>query len=206
MTAGLRRLPAVALVALVLACEAAPTPTAAPTTAALGGPLEDVLTHKVNNERTGVMPGPALVDEPDILWEVALDAGSAASPLVHDGEVIVAPRDGYIRALAAESGQQHWSLELGAGIAWTPTIADGVLYVVTEDGVLRAIDLGERSINWSADGFLDETIVTVVDDLVLAGAPGELVALSVDGAGTVAPADRRLRTRCHGWLSRLRRR
>lgn len=181
MTAGLRRLPAVALVALVLACEAAPTPTAAPTTAALGGPLEDVLTHKVNNERTGVMPGPALVDEPDILWEVALDAGSAASPLVHDGEVIVAPRDGYIRALAAESGQQHWSLELGAGIAWTPTIADGVLYVVTEDGVLRAIDLGERSINWSADGFLDETIVTVVDDLVLAGAPGELVALSVDG-------------------------
>lgn len=101
MTAGLRRLPAVALVALVLACEAAPTPTAAPTTAALGGPLEDVLTHKVNNERTGVMPGPALVDEPDILWEVALDAGSAASPLVHDGEVIVAPRDGYIRALAA---------------------------------------------------------------------------------------------------------
>ena len=41
VTAGLRRLPAVALVALVLACEAAPTPTAAPTTAALGSRLED---------------------------------------------------------------------------------------------------------------------------------------------------------------------
>ena len=37
----------------------------------------------------------------------------------------------------------------------------------------------DRSISWSADGFLDETIVTVVGDLVIAGAPGELVALSV---------------------------
>ena len=180
MTAGLRRLPAVALVALVLGCEAAPTPTAAPTTAALGGPLEDVLTHKVNNERTGVMPGPALVDEPDILWEVTLEAGSAASPLVHDGEVIVFPRDGHIRALDAETGQQNWSLELGAGIAWTPTIADGILYVITEDGVLHAVRLEDRTIAWTAKGFVDDTIVTVVGDLVLAGAPRELVALSVD--------------------------
>ncbi|MET0911152.1 MAG: PQQ-binding-like beta-propeller repeat protein, partial [Ilumatobacteraceae bacterium] len=180
MTGGVRRLPAVVLVALVLACEAAPPPAVAPSMAALGG-LADVLTYKVDNARTGIMPGPALVSEPEILWEVDLGAGSAASPLVHDGQVIVSPRDGRIRALDAESGHETWSLPLDAGIAWTPTIADGVLYVVTEDGVLRAIDLSDRSITWSAGGFLDETIVTVVGDLVIAGAPGELVALSLDG-------------------------
>ena len=181
MTGGIRRLPAVALVAMVLACESAPPPAVSPSTAALGGQLVDVLTYKVDNARTGVMPGPALVEEPEILWEVALEAGSPASPLVHDGEVIIAPRDGRVRALEADSGRETWSLQLDAGIAWTPTIADGTLYVVTEDGILHGIRLEDRSISWSAEGFLDETIVTVVDGLVLPGAPGELVALSVDG-------------------------
>jgi outer membrane protein assembly factor BamB len=144
------------------------------------GQLADVLTYKVDNGRTGVMPGPALVNKPEVLWQVDLGAGSAASPLVYDGEVIIAPRDGRIRGLDAVSGHENWSLQLDAGIAWTPTIAAGMLYVVTEDGVLRAIRLGDRSIAWRANGFLDETVVTVVGDLVLAGAPGELVALSVD--------------------------
>ena len=184
-----------ALVAVVLACQAAAPPTAAPSAsvpsanapsanapsaAAPVGQLVDVLTYKVDNARTGVMPGPALVNEPKILWQVDLGAGSAASPLVSDGEVIIAPRDGRIRGLDAVSGHENWSLQLDAGIAWTPTIAGGILYVVTEDGVLRAVRLDDRSISWSADGFLDETVVTVVGDLVLAGAAGELVALSVD--------------------------
>jgi outer membrane protein assembly factor BamB/DNA-binding beta-propeller fold protein YncE len=180
MMGGPRRLLAVALAATVLACEAPPPPAASPSAAAGSGVLTDVLTYKVDNERTGIMPGPALVDQPEILWEVDLGAGSAASPLVHDGEVIVAARDGRIRALSGDSGHESWSLQLDAGIAWTPTIGAGILYVVTEDGVLRAIRLDDRSIAWSAEGFLDETIVTAVGDLVLAGAPGELVALSVE--------------------------
>src|SRR4029079_16124046 len=43
-----------------------------------------------------------------------------------------------------------------------------------------AVHLVDRTVSWSRDGFLDETVVTVVGDLVLAGAEGELVALSVD--------------------------
>jgi outer membrane protein assembly factor BamB len=180
LTRGLRRWPAIALVVTVLACEAAPAPTASPSDQAVHGALADVLTYKVTNERTGIMPGPALVDEPEILWEVDLGAGTPASPLVYDGEVIVAPRDGRIRALEADSGHENWSLQLDAGIVWTPTIADGILYVVTEDGALSAIRIDDRSIAWSAEGFLEETIITVVGDLVLAGAPGDLVALSAD--------------------------
>ena len=172
---GLATLVAAAVVLLVATVVIRPLGVEGP-----GGAVADVLTYKVDNERTGIMPGPVLVNEPRILWQVDLDAGSAASPLVHDGEVIVATRDGRIRALDANSGQENWSLQLDAGVVWTPTIADGSLYVVTEDGVLRAIRLDDRSIAWSSDGFLDETIVTVVDDLVLAGAPGEVVALAVD--------------------------
>ena len=189
MMRRLGRLAGAALVAMVSACQAAAPPISppagaspsanAPSAAAPAGQLVDVLTYKVDNARTGVMPGPALVNEPEILWQVDLGAGSAASPLVHDGEVIIAARDGRVIALDAVSGHENWSLQLDAGIAWTPTIAGGTLFVVTEDGVLRAVRLADRSISWSTDGFLDETIVTVVGDLVLAGAPGELVALSV---------------------------
>ncbi len=187
---SLGRLAGAAVVAMMSACQAAApltSPSALGTSAsavaspaaAPAGQFADVLTYKVDNARTGVMPGPALVNEPEILWQVDLGAGSAASPLVYDGKVIIAARNGTVRALDAGSGHELWSLQLEAGIAWTPTIAGGILYVVTEDGVLRAVRLDDRSISWSADGFLDETIVTVVGDVVLAGAAGELVALSV---------------------------
>jgi outer membrane protein assembly factor BamB len=174
----LRRWVAIGIVALVVACESAPAPTVSPSASAPEGELADVLTYKVDNERTGIMPGQALVNEPRILWEVALEAGSAASPLVHDGQVIIAPRDGRIQTFDPESGHPGWSLNLHKGIPWTPTIADGILYVVTEDSVLHAIRLDTRGSVWTAKGFLDETIITVVGDLVLAGSPGQLVALS----------------------------
>ena len=192
MTRRPGRLAGAVVVAIVAACQAATPPTvapsagatspsaAAPSTAAPVGRIADVLTYKVDNARTGLMPGPAVVNKPEILWQVDLGAGNAASPLVYEGEVIVAPRDGRIRGLDAVSGHETWSLQLDAGIAWTPTIAGGILYVVTEDGVLRAVHLVDRTVSWSRDGFLDETVVTVVGDLVLAGAEGELVALSVD--------------------------
>src|SRR5688572_16907211 len=154
MTRRLARFAGAALIAMVSACQAAAPPTSpsagatappavSPPTAAPDGQLVDVLTYKVDNARTGVMPGPALVNEPEVLWQVDLGAGSAASPLVYAGEVIISARDGSVRGLDADSGRENWALQLGAGIAWTPTIANGILYVVTEDGELRAVRLAD---------------------------------------------------------------
>ena len=186
MIHALRRAPVVALAAVVLGCQ----PTSVPAigtahspsqrAAVEPGPIADVLTYKGTATRTGVMPGPAVTNEPELLWEVDLPDGSGVPPLIADGHVIVASRDGTIRALDARSGRETWRLELGIGIATTPTIADGTLYVLTLDGTLHALALAERTTTWTARGFLDETIITVADGLVLAGAPGEIVALAVE--------------------------
>ena len=187
MTRRLGRLAGAALVAMVSACQAAAPPSPPAGDLSLGersvrrrpAGVVDVLTYKVDNARTGVMPGPALVNSPrssgrsNRCRQRGVPAG-----LRRRGDHRVArwPPQRARRRLR----QRKLVAPLDAGIASTPTIADRFLYVVTEDGVLRAVRLADRSISWTAAGFLDETIVTVIGDLVLAGGPGELVALSVN--------------------------
>ncbi|HSL75606.1 MAG TPA: PQQ-binding-like beta-propeller repeat protein [Candidatus Limnocylindrales bacterium] len=144
------------------------------------GQLADVLTYTGMATRTGEMPGPELANPPETLWQVDLSHGSSIPPLVFDGNVIVAGRDGTIRALEGATGGEAWKLELGSGIVMTPTIADDTLYALTLDGTLHAVALVDRSTTWTADGLLPQSVVTVTDGLVIAGAPGETVALSAD--------------------------
>ena len=140
----------------------------------------DVLTYKGDMARTGRMPGPAPVEQPVELWRVELDDGAAAPLLIHEGRVIVIDLGGTIRALDGGTGREAWFVELPSGVETAPTIADGTLYAIGGDGVLRTISLADRSTGWTADGFNDTSIITVSGDVVLAGGPGEIIALSTD--------------------------
>jgi outer membrane protein assembly factor BamB len=186
MIGVVRRLVPAVLATMVVACQStgpAPPSRSPAASGAIGpdpGRLADVLTYKGTAARTGVMPGPEVANPPETLWEVDVPHGSSVPPLVFDGNVIVAGRDGTIRALEGETGRGAWSVALGVGIAMTPTIADDTLYALTLDGTLHAVALADRSTTWTANGFLDETVVTVTDGLVIAGAPGEIVALDAD--------------------------
>ena len=91
--------------------------------------------------------------------------------------------DGSVRGIDGATGATEWTASLPSGVSVTPTIADGTLYAVTADGVLRTMSLADRSLGWTAEGFLVDTQVNVAGDIVLAGAAGKIVALgAADGA------------------------
>ena len=138
----------------------------------------DMLTYKGDMARTGRMPGPGPMDPPAELWRVELEDGVAVTPLVYEGRVVVIDMGGTIRALDGVSGRETWSIQLPFGVETTPTIADGTLYAITLDGVLRTVSLADQVTGWTADGFHDTSIVTISGDMVLAGRPGEIVALA----------------------------
>ena len=180
-------------VSAIVAAACNPTPSASPGATSppaspSGGtgvapPFGDILTYKAGTDRLGVHPGPGPAAEPVVLWQMELPSGPVAAPLVVDGTVVVISEDGTARGIDGATGSEQWTASLPSGVSVTPTIANGTLYTVTVDGVLRTMSLADQSLGWTADGFLADTQVNVADDLVLAGAAGELVALSAaDGA------------------------
>lgn len=180
---------AIATVAIVAAgCgttspSASPVATASQPAATVGGggvapAIADITTYKAASNRLGVHPGPGPLGQPVVLWQLDLPSGPVSAPLIVDGKVIVIGEDGSILAVDGATGARVWTASLPTGVGVTPTIVNGVLYAVTVDGVLRTMSLADQSLGWTAEGFLADTQVTAAGDLLLAGAPDELVAVS----------------------------
>ena len=189
----MKRLIAVIASSAIVAAGCVPAPSSSslatsPPASTSSGPgvapaFGDITTYKAGLDRLGVHPGPAPATEPVVLWQMDLVSGPIAAPLVVDGTVVVIGEDGSVRGIDGATGTPEWAASLPSGVAMTPTIADGTLFAVTVDGVLRTMSLADQSLGWTAEGFLADTQVSVAGDLVLAGAAGELVALSAtDGA------------------------
>lgn len=71
--------------------------------------------------------------------------GEYHSPIVADGVVYVGSYDGYVYALATQTGQQLWVFETtGQQLTSVLAIADGVLYIGSSDGRISAIALDTR--------------------------------------------------------------
>jgi hypothetical protein len=115
------------------------------------------------------------------MWHMDLPSGAIAAPLVVGGNVVVTSEDGSVRGFDGNTGALAWSAELTSDMTVTPTIAGGTLYAVGVDGVLRTMSLADRSMGWTATGFLPDTQTNVAGDLVFAGAPGAIVALGAGG-------------------------
>ena len=183
---------ALAITAIVAAgCSPAPSatpPATSPPASTSSGPgvapaFGNITTYKGGVDRLGVHPGPGLAAEPVVLWQMDLPSGPLAAPLLVDGTVIVVSEDGTVRGIDGATGASAWTASLPSGVEVTPTIDDGTLYTVTVDGVLRTMSVADQSLGWTADGFLADTQVNSAGEVILAGAAGELVALSAaDGA------------------------
>jgi outer membrane protein assembly factor BamB/sugar lactone lactonase YvrE len=188
----MKRLVAILASSVILAAGCAPTSSGPPATnppastssePGVAPPFWDITSYKVGPDRLGVHPGPGPANEPVVLWQVDLPSGLVAAPLIVDGTVIAISEDGTVRGIDGATGAEAWTGAFPSGVSITPTIANGTLYSVTVDGVLRTMSLVDRSLGWTAEGFLVDTQVNVAGDLVVAGAPGEIVALSAaDGA------------------------
>ncbi len=74
------------------------------------------------------------------------------------------------------SGQGAIDLHVGVHPDSNPAASEDALFVVTQDGVLHAVSLVDWTERWHNGGYEPETQIAITGDLVLAGAPGALVA------------------------------
>lgn len=85
---------------------------------------------------------------PPRLWEYA--PRELASPAIDEAneQVIVATRDGQIRAVSASDGSVRWAFKASGVFNAGPLVADGRAYVAGGNGVLYALDAKTGALQW----------------------------------------------------------
>ena len=141
----------------------------------------------------------------EVAWRTELEEptayhGTAGSPLLHDGKVIIYQDqngDSFIEAFDTESGERVWRTPRNTRVGWGTPIAVRVgsgdsatdQIVVSSQQFVTAYDAKTGAEVWTAGGNLFEVIPTpvVAHDLIFAssGRAGPTLAIRAGGTGNV---------------------
>jgi len=79
-----------------------------------------------------------------IIWENDEYLPEAASPLAHDGLLIIATSYGVLVCYDAKTGEQYWEDDTGTTLYASPVVADGKLFMMDNDGVMRIYEFSKE--------------------------------------------------------------
>jgi len=114
------------------------------------------------------------------LWERSLGAAARAAPVVHDGTVYAAAKDGRLVALSAADGSPRWEQRVEGDVYTTPVV-DGDRVVALAGGALAAVDAASGESRWR----------TPIGDVLINGlaTTGETVYVGGNQLRALDPAD-----------------
>jgi eukaryotic-like serine/threonine-protein kinase len=84
-----------------------------------------------------------------LLWKVPTDGFVYGTPAVHEGRVISAGCDGFLRVLSLTDGRELARVELGGYVGASPAISRGRAYLGTFENRFIAVDLAQAKVLWS---------------------------------------------------------
>ncbi|MFB6269427.1 MAG: PQQ-binding-like beta-propeller repeat protein [Halobacterium sp.] len=154
--------------------------TGAPTYA--DGTVYAAATHVQADGTTSGALYALAADSGELDWQVDVSGALSVAPVVADGRVHVAARDGTVRAVSTD-GTDEWTADPGARIYTRPTYADGRLFVLTAADIVAYDDAGEEL--WRSAGDRSQMTGMAVADgtLYVGGEP--LFALAADSGDVV---------------------
>ncbi len=79
-----------------------------------------------------------------IIWENDEYLPEAASPLAHNGLLIIATSYGVLVCYNAKTGEQYWEHDVGTTLYSSPIVADGKLFMMDNDGVMRIYEFAKE--------------------------------------------------------------
>lgn len=139
-----------------------------------------------NSARSGRLPGPALMQQPQQLWEANLGAEPTTAAVVSPSgeDVVVGCADGNLVCLRASDGGQLWKFNVGERIRSTPAIRGDWVVVGADNGQIVSLDLKSGTRRWAYSAPSDVVGSLAVDDesIYAASLDGEVICL--DQAGT----------------------
>ena len=104
-------------------------------------------------------------------------------PVVEDGRLYIADREGRVAALDALTGKELWEVETGAPISSGPGVGSDVLLLGTSDAEVMALNAEDGSLLWTAQVSSEVLAVPQVDidKVIVQSADGNIVGLTLDG-------------------------
>lgn len=151
------------------------------------GPRNDLRMALGGPAHTGEQPGPGLVGNPRLTWNVSTAGEIISSPVMVDDVIYIGTKSGFLLALEAETGQERWRFDLGNYIVRSsPAVVDGIVYV-TGGYDIYALDAESGQPRWRLPIMLaGPSSPTVVDGMLyVASQEGELYAVDAE-TGTMA--------------------
>ena len=138
--------------------------------------------YRGNAARTGEGPGPGLVGDPIVRWQVDLGGAVAAAPVVYGGLVYIGDGDGVVHAMDADTGVERWAFQAEAGVNSGLAAALGLIYFGDDAGVFYAVDAATGTERWRiAEGPVANAGPAVADGVVyLVYEADALVALDAE--------------------------
>ncbi len=79
-----------------------------------------------------------------ILWENDEYMPEAASPLAHNGLLIIATSYGVLVCYDTKTGEQYWEHDVGTTLYASPVYADGKLFMMDNDGMMRIYEFSKE--------------------------------------------------------------
>jgi outer membrane protein assembly factor BamB len=83
----------------------------------------------------------------------------AASPLAHNGLLVIATSYGVLVCYDAKTGEEYWEHDVGKTLYSSPVYADGKLFMMDNEGVMRIYEYG-KEMKLLAENELGETAGT----------------------------------------------
>lgn len=132
------------------------TATASPTPAPLDAALATKSIYMTALDGTGTSSPGALValnaETGTVRWSFA-PRGMAATPVLANGTVYIAPEDDKVYAVDASSGIPRWAFQrtdgsANAGFDGYPAVDGSVVYVTCDAGSVYALNTGDGSLKW----------------------------------------------------------
>jgi eukaryotic-like serine/threonine-protein kinase len=148
--------------------------------------VQDVLTYRGDQARSGRFAGPGPVGEVGIRWTFEAGAPIGSQVVVVDDVVEFVSTDGTLHALDLETGALRWQARIGSETHASPSVAGDLVLIGAEDGIhtVRWVD-GARA--WTATSAGPTRGTPVILDGIAIGVStsGTAVALDVATGETV---------------------
>jgi outer membrane protein assembly factor BamB len=113
----------------------------------------DGIVHAANEYATMVAID---IKTQEIIWEDNMFLPEAASPLAHNGLLVIATSYGVLVCYDAKTGEEYWEHDVGKTLYSSPQFADGKIFMMDNDGMMRIYEFG-KEMKLIAENELGET-------------------------------------------------
>ncbi|MDP1564082.1 MAG: PQQ-binding-like beta-propeller repeat protein [Pirellulaceae bacterium] len=112
-------------------------------------PASDWLFFRGDFAGRAFVPGAKLPEKLDVIWEYWQPKCSyESSPVVSEGQVVVADLDGMVRCLNLADKKLLWQTPTKFGFTASPSIRNRKIYIGDNDGMFRCLDMKDGTIDW----------------------------------------------------------